>query len=106
MILGIDYGTTRTVVAAADRGNYPIIGFQGEDGNIQEWYPSLVAARAGELLFGLDAAILQDEPGWIIERSFKRDLSSLGPDAVIMLAGREITALDLLTEFLSALLRD
>jgi molecular chaperone DnaK (HSP70) len=106
MILGIDYGTTRTVVASADRGNYPVVGFQAEDGNVQEWYPSLIAARAGELRFGLDAAVLQDEPGWMIQRSFKRDLSVLGPDAMITLAGREVTALDLLREFLTALHRD
>src|SRR5262249_10663527 len=106
MILGIDYGTTRTVVASADRGNYPVVGFQAEDGNVQEWYPSLIAARAGELRFGLDAAVLQDGPGWMIQRSFKRDLSLLGPDAMITLAGREVTALDLLREFLTALHRD
>ena len=27
MLLGIDYGTTCTVVAAADRGNYPVVSF-------------------------------------------------------------------------------
>jgi hypothetical protein len=29
MLLGIDYGTTRTVVAAVDRGNYPVVSFHG-----------------------------------------------------------------------------
>src|SRR5215471_4125507 len=106
MILGIDYGTTRTVVASADRGNYPIVGFQAEDGNVQEWYPSLIAAREGEVRFGLDAGAVQDVHGWTILRSFKRELASLGPESVIDLAGREINALDLLTEFLTALRRD
>jgi molecular chaperone DnaK (HSP70) len=42
MLLGIDYGTTRTVVAAVDRGNYPVVSFQTADGDTQDWYPSLV----------------------------------------------------------------
>ena len=47
MLLGIDYGTTRTVVAAVDRGNYPVVSFQTESGDAQEWYPSLLAERGG-----------------------------------------------------------
>ena len=31
--LGIDLGTTRTVVALADRGNYPVISFTDEHGD-------------------------------------------------------------------------
>ena len=31
--LGIDLGTTRTVVARADRGNYPVISFTDEHGD-------------------------------------------------------------------------
>ena len=27
MRLGIDLGTTRTIVAAHDRGNFPVVGF-------------------------------------------------------------------------------
>src|SRR5688500_16533715 len=42
MLLGIDYGTTRTVVAAVDRGNYPVISFHTADGDTQDWYPSLI----------------------------------------------------------------
>src|SRR5579859_4193059 len=40
MRLGVDFGTTRTVVAAADRGNYPVVGFSDEDGELREWLPS------------------------------------------------------------------
>jgi molecular chaperone DnaK (HSP70) len=32
MRLGIDFGTTRIVAAAADRGNYPLVGFESPDG--------------------------------------------------------------------------
>ena len=45
MKLGIDFGTTRIVVAAADRGNYPLAGFESPDGQTREWFPPLVAVR-------------------------------------------------------------
>ena len=32
MRLGIDFGTTRVVVAAADRGNYPVVTFEDDGG--------------------------------------------------------------------------
>ena len=32
MRLGVDFGTTRIVAAAADRGNYPLISFESGDG--------------------------------------------------------------------------
>lgn len=106
MLLGIDYGTTRTVVAAVDRGNYPVISFQSAGGDTQGWYPSLVAGRGNDLRFGMDAAALQDESGWLIRRSFKRELAELGPESRITLGDRSVTAVDLLTAFLSQLRRD
>jgi hypothetical protein len=36
--LGIDFGTTHTVVAYADRGNYPIVGFLDDEDHLQEWF--------------------------------------------------------------------
>lgn len=106
MLLGIDFGTTRTVVAAVDRGNYPIIRFQLEDGDTLEWYPSVAAARGAEIVFGFDAVQKQSEGDWQVLRSFKRQLSALGPDERIELGGLRLTALELLTGFLSALRRD
>ena len=47
MGLGIDFGTTRTVVAWADRGNYPIVSFESDSGDHVEWFPSVVAEREG-----------------------------------------------------------
>ena len=41
--LGIDLGTTRTVVARADRGNYPVISFTDEHGDEHDFIPSLTA---------------------------------------------------------------
>lgn len=107
MLLGIDYGTTRTVVAAVDRGNFPIASFQNEGGDTQEWYPSLIAASdSGELLFGFDAAAKQREANWHLLRSFKRQLGMLGADSSVRIGERRFTALALLTEFLAQLRRD
>src|SRR3989449_11294773 len=81
MRLGIDYGTTRTVVAAVDRGNYPVVSFQTAEGDTQDWYPSLIAACGEAHGFGLDAAWRQDDSTWALLRSFKRQLTTLGPSA-------------------------
>jgi hypothetical protein len=70
MLLGIDYGITRTVVAAVDRGDYPVVSFHTVDDATQDWYPSLIAVRGNERLFGLEAACCQDDPGWVLLRSF------------------------------------
>ena len=43
MRLGVDLGTSRTVVAVADRGNFPVVGFAAPNGDVVEHYPSLTA---------------------------------------------------------------
>src|SRR5215510_9653382 len=96
MLLGIDFGTTRTVVAAVDRGNYPIVSFQPEDGDTLEWYPSVVAACGAEIVFGFDALQKQGDADWQILRSFKRRLASVGPDERIEIGDLRLTALELL----------
>src|SRR5919199_4557762 len=106
MLLGIDYGTTRTVVAAVDRGNYPVVSFQTAAGDTQDWYPSLIAARGDARLYGLDAARRQDDPDWALLRSCKRQLATLGPAARITLGTGAVPALELLTAFLAQLRRD
>jgi molecular chaperone DnaK (HSP70) len=106
MLLGIDFGTTRTVVAAVDRGNYPIISFQTESGETLDWYPSVVAARGNELAFGFDATQKQSETGWSLLRSFKRHLETLGPDERIAIGDHSLSAIELLTGFLSQLRSD
>src|SRR5262249_41000369 len=106
MLLGIDFGTTRTVVAAVDRGNYPVISFHTESGDTLDWYPSLAAAHDNELVFGFDAAQKQAEPDWQVLRSFKRQLGTIGPDDRIGIGGLKLTALDLLMNFITQLRRD
>jgi molecular chaperone DnaK (HSP70) len=106
MLLGIDFGTTRTVVAAVDRGNYPVVSFQTPGGDTHEWYPSLVAVRDGVRVFGFEAAAAQNEPGSTVIRSFKRELAALAPDSVLVSGETRTTALELLTEFLTQLARE
>ena len=93
MRVGIDFGTTHTVAAIVDRGNYPVVSFDGVDA-----WPSLVAANAaGELRFGLDAAAVRREAGWSVLRSFKHLLNNSGPQSDVKLGGRTHRLSDLLT---------
>ena len=59
MKLGIDFGTTRIVAAAVDRGNYPVITFEDSEGAAREWFPpsSLRARRAQVRLGRLGGAV-------------------------------------------------
>ena len=71
MHLGVDFGTTRTIVAWVDRGNYPVVSFVDADGDAHEYFPSVVARRGDELLFGFEAleAAVDGAP---LLKSFKR----------------------------------
>ena len=79
MKLGIDFGTTRIVTAAADRGNYPLLTFDAREGNA-DWFPSLVALRAGERRYGWDAWSVQGEPGWTACDRSSGILEDAGPE--------------------------
>ena len=48
MRIGIDFGTTRVVVAAVDRGNFPLVNFETPDGEPRDWFPPVVAIRGEE----------------------------------------------------------
>lgn len=54
MKLGIDFGTTRTTIAVADRGNYPVVSFDDNDGNARDHIPSMVALVHGQLVYGFE----------------------------------------------------
>jgi molecular chaperone DnaK len=102
MRVGIDFGTTHTVAVVVDRGNYPVVSFDGVD-----TWPSLVAANdVGELRFGLDAAAVRHDPDWSVLRSFKRLLNDAGPRTTVDLAGRRYRLADLFAGFLAQLKSD
>jgi len=109
--LGIDFGTTRIVAAAADRGNYPLVAFDSGDGQMREWYPPLVAARGNERVYGWNAWAVQDHSGtvsrrdWTVVRSLKRYLKDAGPSTLLDFAGSKVTVIELVTELLSAFRR-
>ncbi len=87
MKLGIDFGTTRVVAAAVDRGNYPVIQFETCDDAITDWYPPLIAVCGEERLYGWDAFARQGDRAWTIIRSIKKLLSESGPHTQIEVAG-------------------
>jgi molecular chaperone DnaK (HSP70) len=106
MRLGIDFGTTRTRVAAGVRGNYPVVTFQTGDGGGMDWYPSLIAVRGGEVAFGPRAQAMLHEAGWEVLGSFKRLLGEAGLESVWRLGAEEAPALEWLTRFFTALRGD
>lgn len=109
MKLGIDFGTTHTVVAAVDRGNVPVVSFRWPDGEDRPWYPSVLAERDGELRFGLDALEATTRvPGWTLHRSFKRWLqrSGLSLEAAVACGATQVTLNLLLGGYFEALHHD
>ncbi|MBI5534734.1 MAG: Hsp70 family protein [Deltaproteobacteria bacterium] len=108
MRLGIDFGTTRSIVAFSDRGNYPVVSFMNESGDATDWYPSVVAECSGEFRYGFDALHAASDPSWTLLRSFKRILSdpNASPYTQIELGKSSIAIGQLLTDFLRSLRHD
>jgi len=106
MRLGIDFGTTRTRVAAAIQGNYPLITFQSDHGDAADWYPSLVAVHGDRVACGLRAQAVQYDPDWDLLRSFKRLLGDSGPDSLWKVGAAELPVIEWLTRFLVSLRLD
>lgn len=104
MLFGIDFGTTRTIVAQADRGNYPIVSFTDEQGDPQEYFPSVVAREGDRLLHGFEARAAA-RLGVPAVRSFKRALgaASANPGTTLAIGDRHLLLLDVLTDYLVAL---
>jgi molecular chaperone DnaK (HSP70) len=96
---GIDFGTTRTVVACADRGNHPVVGFHDAAGDTVQWIPTIVAERDGELRYGLDVGAGGD---FEQVRSFKRWLSAPGAhERRVQVGSIEIRLPDLVAGFIA-----
>ncbi|MCL5671074.1 MAG: Hsp70 family protein [Acidobacteria bacterium] len=103
MKLGIDFGTTRIVVAFVDRGNYPVVAFETPDGSACEWFPPLAAVNGSERCYGWEAWAAQEEPGWTVVRSVKRAMEAAGPDTLVQIADEKIPMQVLLHELALAL---
>lgn len=106
MRIGLDFGTTRVVVAAADRGNYPLVNFEAPDGRIRDWFPSVLAVSQERRVFGWEALELQGKPGWTIVRSLKRWLKNAGPHSEIEVDGQRFRLSQVMAEMMAALRRE
>jgi molecular chaperone DnaK len=97
MKLGIDFGTTHTVAALVDRGNYPVVPL-GE----RDVCPSLVAAHEdGRVLYGRDALPVFRKKGWRTLRSVKRLLHHAGPLTEVKLGKQTFLLRALVSGFLA-----
>jgi molecular chaperone DnaK (HSP70) len=105
MRIGIDFGTTRVVVASADRGNFPLVNFDTPDGQACDWFPPVVAVRGDARLYGWQAVAAQEDDSWTILRSLKRALRNAGPYTELTLGGRSVPLSVLIEEMLAALRR-
>lgn len=106
MRIGIDFGTTRTVVAMSDRGNYPVIAFDDHDGDAVDFVPTVAASVHGEVRYGFDA-LAAARDGAPLTRSFKRYLADPGVsfDDEVRVGATSITLFDLLAGFAGSLER-
>jgi molecular chaperone DnaK (HSP70) len=100
--IGLDFGTTRIVIAAADRGNYPLVNFEAPDGRVHDWYPSVLAVCNERRVYGWEALELHGKPGWTVVRSLKRRLKSAGPHSEIEVDGQRLNLTQVLTEMMAA----
>ena len=105
MRLGIDLGTTRTVVAVEDRGNYPVIGFVAPDGDVVEHYATVTAEVDGALVHG-PAAVAAARAGAPSLGSWKRLLVDRGADAPVTVGSVTLPLGELVAGFLASLRHD
>jgi molecular chaperone DnaK (HSP70) len=94
------------VVAAADRGNYPLVNFEAPDGRVRDWFPSLLAVSGEKRVYGWEALEQQGKPGWTVLRSLKRWLKNAGPCSTLDIAGQRLNLSLLMTEMMIALRRE
>ncbi|MDH5560522.1 MAG: Hsp70 family protein [Deltaproteobacteria bacterium] len=100
MKLGIDFGTSHTVVAEIDSGNYPLVAFGSTNGDWLDYYPSLIAVKKDQVLFGFNALKKADDPHWYIIRSIKSLLNDANYNQKIQLGELHFDIKDLLNQFL------
>ena len=105
MALGIDLGTTRTVVACTDHGNTPLVSFDGDDGDTLSAWPATIAWQNDKRVFGLQAEAKKAQ-GWDWLPSLKPLLGALGPRDLVSLGDQQWPLLDLLSAYLRQLRQD
>ena len=103
MRIGVDFGTTRVVVAGVDRGNYPLVHFETPDGQTRDWFPSVVAVRGNDHLFGWEAVDVQGDESWTVFRSLKRWLRAAGPHTELSAGGQALPLRQLLAGMMVSL---
>jgi len=99
MRLGIDFGTTRTAVAAVNNGRYPVVSFE-VDGAFSECLPGFASVGPTGVSYGTEAA----KVGNLTLRSIKARITGAMPDEILNEASsgsNSISALDITTEYLS-----
>ncbi len=104
MRLGIDFGTTRTVVAAAVDGRYPVAVFE-TPGGYADFVPSLAVRGRTDLSLGWEAAADLGSNSQAVIRSIKREAGARLPDERLRDLGIDRTALELTTDYLRFLRR-
>lgn len=102
MHFGIDFGTTRTVIAAVDRGNYPVVAVADTYGDMREYIPTVVALDGEKLVAGWEA---EERPHKL--RSFKRFLSDpqAHPSMKVRIGDSERTLEEILDAFAQEVVR-
>ena len=91
------------MVAAVDRGNYPLVNFEGPSQQVRDWFPPLVAVNDGQRVYGWDTWDAQKESGWTVVRSLKRWLRDAGPETTVNVGGQTTRLHELLAELTTAL---
>ena len=97
MRLGIDFGTTRTVVAAVDSGRYPVAVFETPRG-LSDYLPGLAFANSQSIDFGFDPDSEATHSHAL--RSIKRVVGTLAPDDPVPGIEMPTAAKSLATDYL------
>ncbi len=103
MRLGIDFGTTRIVVALVDRGNFPLVNFESPDGEVHDWFPPVAAMKPGKRVYGWEAIAVQGDEKWTVLRSLKRQLRRANPHTELYVGGQALPLRMLMAEMMMAL---
>jgi molecular chaperone DnaK (HSP70) len=103
MLLGIDFGTTRVVVALVDRGNFPLVNFEAPDGLVHDWFPPVAAVNGEKRVYGWEAIAAQEDENWTVLRSLKRYLRLASPHTKVPVGEQRIPLRQLMAEMMLAL---